>query len=276
MMQHLREIFKRLNLNDKLLELVNGNIDIPYLDRFNQPDGYWYPHPPGLIPVFLGYGASYYGLLHHFFFDREKTFVDYSLERGYMLEYARNANQFFTQMVLDMDMVAEGLNDRILKFCEDIAFKEFKQVDEFADEYGDAKDDFEKLVHLKSDTPLSYVKSLASYNGDYPASTKLFNAGQIFNCCTFEIAESWYLNNIDDLPEWFRKEIPQAELFESYLENNDLKSAWLTLNSSGWKLKDVAEGLKTLMTKTHDPLFHLIAVNWIEGFQSSDNVNTSY
>ena len=95
MMQHLRDIFKRLNLNDKLLELVNGNIDIPYLDRFYQPDGYWYPHPPALVPVFLGYGASYYGILHHFFFDREKTFVEYSLERGYMLEYARNAEQFF-------------------------------------------------------------------------------------------------------------------------------------------------------------------------------------
>ena len=273
MMQHLEEIFQRLNLNDQLLAMVNGQIDIPYLDRFNQPDGYWYPHPPAMVPVFLGYGASYYGLLHHFFFEREKTFVEYSLERGYMLEYARNANQFFAQMVLDMDIVADGLNDRILKFCEDIAFKEFKQVDDFADQYGDITDDYDKLVHLTNDTPLTYVQSLASYNGDYPASIKLFNARQISNCCTYEIDESWYMNNIDQLPRWFKKEIPQDELFRDYLDNDDLKSAWLTLNSSGWKLKDVAEGLNILTRKTDDPLFHLVAANWMEGFRNSADVN---
>ena len=276
MMQHLREIFQRLNLNDKLFEMANGQIDIPYLDRFNQPDGYWYPHPPALVPVFLGYGASYYGILHHFFFDREKTFVEYSLERGYMLEYARNAEQFFAQMVLDMDMAADGLNDKILKFCEDIAFNEFKEVDDFADEYGDVMDDYDKLVHLTHDTPLSYVKSLDAYNGDYPASIKIFNTRQISNCCTFEVAESWYLDNIDDLPIWFKKEVPQEELFRSYLDNKDLKSAWLTLNSTGWKLKDVAEGLNILTRKTEDPLFHLIAANWVEGYLSSGVINGNY
>lgn len=275
-MQHLQEIFKRLNLNDNLLEMVNGNIDIPYLDRFNNPEGYWYPHPPALVPVFLGHGAFYYGLLNHFFFKRDKIFVEYSLEWGYMLEYARNADQFFALMVLDMDMVAEGLDDKILKFCEDIKFKEFKQVDEFADSYGNITDDYDKLVHLTNNTPLTYVQSLDLYNGDYPSSEKLFNPTQISNCCTFEIASGEYLNKIDTLPRWFKKEIPQNELFNIYLENNDLKSAWLTLNSTGWKLKDVAEGLGILITKTDDSLFHLIATNWIEGFQNSSAVNDSY
>lgn len=273
-MQHLQEIFRHLNLNDNLLKMVNGDIDIPYLDRFNNT-GYSYPHPPALVPIFLGHGAFYYGLLNHFFFKREKILVEYSLEWGYMLEYARNSDQFFAQVVLDMDMVAEGLNDKILKFCEDVEFKEFKQVDEFADSYGNITKDYNKLVHLINNTPLTYVQSLELYNGDYPSSERLFNPAQISNCCTFEIANVSYLDKIHNLPRWFKKEIPQNELFNIYLENNDLKSAWLTLNSTGWKLKDVVEGLSILITKTDDPLFHLVATNWIEGFQGSSAVNDS-
>lgn len=275
-MKCLQEIFKRLNLNDYLLEMVKGDIVIPYLDRFNNPMGDWYPHPPVLVPVFLGYGPSYYGLLNHFFFNRENVFVEYSSEQGYMLEYARNTDQFFALMVLDMDMIAEGIDDKILKFCADVNFKEFNQVDEFADSYGNIIDNYDKLVHFTNNTPLTYVRNLDLYNGDYPSSEKLFDPEQIFNCCTFEIASINYLDGIHNLPGWFKKEIPQNELFNIYIKDNDLKSAWLTLNSTGWKLKDVAAGLNTLMMKTGDPLFHLVAINWIEGFQRSKNIPDGY
>ena len=129
--------------------------------------------------MFIGHGASYKGIICHFFFIREKSYVDYVLEWGYMIEFARNVDQIYAQMVLDMDMVAEGLDDKILKFCDDVEFKEANEVDIFADTYGNVLADFDKLVHLMKNNPLTYLKDLSSYTGDYPSSETIFNNNQL-------------------------------------------------------------------------------------------------
>ena len=269
-MKHLQEIYTALNLDKKLIELANGQISIPYLDNYRQPDEYWYPHPPVLIPLFLGYGASYYGISQHFFGERKTTFVEYAIEWGYMLEFARTPNQIYSQMVLDMNMLAEGLDDQILAFCAEIDFKKFKDVDSFAYQYGNIMEDYDKLIHLQEGTPLTYIKALKNYKGDYPSSEKLFNADQLQACCSFEIANPQFLEERTDLPEWLKPLVPQRELFNTYIENKDLKSAWLTLNSTGWSLADVAEGLTVLKSMTDNPLFQLVADNWIAGWSNSE------
>ena len=92
-MNKITEIVDQLNLDINLKNLILDEISIPILDDYNSVNKYWYPHPPCLIPVFLGYGASYKGILHHFFSDRKDTFVEYYLEHGYISEIARNYNQ---------------------------------------------------------------------------------------------------------------------------------------------------------------------------------------
>lgn len=90
------EILNNLNIDENLIKLSEGEIEIPYVyDNFNSPDIFWYPHPPALVPVFLGYGPMYFGYLKHWFVKRDETFVQYSAEWGYMLEYARTSEQFF-------------------------------------------------------------------------------------------------------------------------------------------------------------------------------------
>ncbi|UTC66999.1 MULTISPECIES: hypothetical protein [unclassified Treponema] len=42
------------------------------------------------------------------------------------------------------------------------------------------------------------------------------------------------------------------------------------MNSKDWLLKDVAEALNLLKDKTDNELFHLIADNWIYGWEHSD------
>ncbi|MBB5623885.1 hypothetical protein HDE69_004973 [Pedobacter cryoconitis] len=275
-MKHLQEIYTALNLKNSLIELSNGNISIPYLDTYNKPDKYWYPHPPVLIPLFLGHGAFYYGVLKHFFIERDKTFVEYSLEWGYMLEFARNTDQIYSQMVLDMDMVSEGLDDKILAFCKEIGFDDSSDVDSFADDYGNIIDDYDKLINLVNDTPLTYVKNLSDYTGDYPSSEKLFNLDRIQDSCSFEIVDQSFTQNISNLPEWLKKGVSQKVLFDKYVANKDLKSAWLTLNSTGWKLTEAAKGLEVLKSLTDDNLFHLVADNWIDGFENSEFTAGSY
>ena len=274
--RHLNAIYDQLGLKKSLIELSNQKIEIPYLDTYNDPNQYWYPHPPVLIPLFIGHGASYKGIICHFFLFREKSYVEYVLEWGYMIEFARNVDQIYAQMVLDMDMVAEGLDDKILKFCDDVEFKEANEVDIFADKYGNILADYDKLFHLIKNTPLTYLKDLSSYTGDYPSSETIFNENQLNNACSFEIADPKFLKTISNLPKWLIEGNRQKELFDELLNKNDLKGAWSTLNSKGWQLEDVAIALEKLKFKTNDKLFHLVADNWIDGWANSNFKEDSY
>lgn len=137
----------------------------------------------------------------HFFSERRPTIVEYSPEWGYMLEIARNANQLYAQMILDMDMLCDGLDNKITSFCEKINFNRYKEVDAFAEEYGNMPDDYDKLAYLSEDTPLTYVKTIEAYTGDYPSSEHLFNANQIHNCCSFEIVDKSFLMN-KEIRDW--------------------------------------------------------------------------
>ncbi|MET4083682.1 hypothetical protein ABIB40_003654 [Pedobacter sp. UYP30] len=275
-MQKLTAIYNELGVEKTLIDLSNQKIEIPYLDTYNNPDQYWYPHPPVLIPLFIGHGASYKGILCHFFSPRKRSYIEYELEWGFMLEFARNVDQIYAQMVLDMDMVAEGLDDKILKFCDDVKFKESGEVDIFADKYGNVISDYNKLIHLVENTPLTYLEDITSYTGNYPSSETVLNEKQVYNACSFEITNINFLRNIPNLPRWLITGNPQKDLFDELINNDDLKGAWLTLNSTGWLLKDVAKGLEKLKSKTDDNLFHLVADNWIIGWQNSSFPEGSY
>lgn len=273
-MTNLPAILKQLNFDEKLSELSEGRISIPYLDDFNVPDSYRYPYPPALIPLFLKEDAGYYGVLCHFFSERRPTIVEYSLEWGYMLEIARNANQLYAQMILDMDMLCDGLDNKITSFCKKINFNRYKEVDAFAEEYGNMPDDYDKLAYLSEDTPLTYVKTIEAYTGDYPSSEHLFNANQIHNCCSFEIVDKSFLIN-KEIRDW-QKEGKKKDLFYTYMEQGDLKSAWFTLNSTFWNTEDATEALVVLKNKAQNPLLDLIAHDWINRWSKNKKDKYSY
>ncbi len=270
-MNYLNKILNKLDINSQLGKLIKAEVKIPYLDDYNNVNEFWYPHPPCLLPIFLGHGASYKGIVKHFFIEKKHTFVEYELENNYFYEFARSEKQIFAQMILDMDMVMEGLNDEIIDFCNQINFEEYKKVDEFADEYGNISEHYNKLVYLETDTPIVYSQNLESYTGDYLSSEKIFNEESLGTSCSFEIVKKDFLEKADKVPLWFKKELDKKTTFSNHIANNDLDKAWLTLNSTGWLLKDVAEGLELLKTKTNDELFHLVADNWIEGWKNSNS-----
>lgn len=274
-MKHTFEILEKLGVDENLIKLAKKETAIPYIaDDFNSPLDYWYQHPPALVPIFLGFGAAYYGYLKHWFVEREETYMRFVAEWGFMLEYARNSRQFFAQMILGMDMIKEGLDDKILKFAEAVDFKNPQKIDEFAEQYGDDKMNFDKLEFFSGDVPLTYLKSLDEYKGDFPSSEILFNASVIDKACSYEIAKDEYLD--ENSPEWLDKNTDKKTLFARYISENELGKAWLTLNSTGWRLADVADGLNELKTKTDDALFQMIADNWIDGWQNSNSREASY
>ncbi|WDF54382.1 hypothetical protein [Mucilaginibacter sp. KACC 22063] len=273
----MEKLLNLLNFDDAFQNLVRGEINIPYNNgEYNNLDNYWYPHPPALIPLFVGHGASYYGVLNHFFFKRSRTFVEYVLENGYFSEKQRNEKQFITKLILEQIMLKEELTAETQNFAQNCNYTNSKDVLAFAENYGDDPEQFDKLVFFKDDLPLYYCDNLEQYQGDFPSSCEIFNPKQITNSCSFEIAAKSFLKGLVNLPLWLETGADQQKLFEGYLANDDLKSAWLTLNSTGWFLIDVAKGLEKLKLKTQDRLFHLVADNWIEGWRRSTFLEGNY
>jgi len=116
-MSELLLITNKIDIIDiPLKKLINREIAIPYLDDYQNLSDYWYPYPPCFIPLFLGHGASYKGVTHHFFSGRKDTFSEYFLEQGFISEIARNSKQWITLMVLNMIVLKDGLNDSIIEF----------------------------------------------------------------------------------------------------------------------------------------------------------------
>ncbi|MFV0387735.1 MAG: hypothetical protein ACK5NT_03180 [Pyrinomonadaceae bacterium] len=116
------------------------------------------------------------------------------------------------------------------------------------------------------------MDNLKNYKGDYPSSEKLFHSSVIDKACFLEIAKQEYLNDLDIIPEWLHKNAEKKPLFDRFVQEDNLSSVWLTLNSmnhKGMTLSQIAEGLETLKSKTDDSTYHLIADNWIEGWRNS-------
>jgi len=277
-MTDINRIAEKLNINKRILKLVNREILLPnYIDDFNPLTDYWYPHPPCLVPLFLGYGASYKGMVKHFFCERESTFVDYFLEDGYISETARNADQFITRIVLRMIIIKDGLTNEIIDFCKSIDFDQYDEINQFTLDYGDDPQEFKNLVFFKTDKPFQDLKDLNDYNGDFPSSIFILNKGSYLkSAADVEIAATKGLAEIEDLPPWLIESKNKKDLFDSYLSRNQLKEAWLTLNSRNWLLRDVAERLEQLKSKTNDDLLALVADNWITGWKKSNFLDNQY
>ena len=274
-MKIFENIITKLGLTKNLKDLIFNKIHIPILNEYNCISNYWYPHPPCLIPLFQGLGASYKGIVHHFFCNRKNTLVASYLENAYMSEIARNENQLFTLLILKMIVTKDDLSNEIINFSNEINFNKLKEVDEFSNKYGDDPKHFNELIYYDKNTPLIYIKDISLYDGDYPSSLTILNHYVINDACKFEISDDKLLADVKELPIWLEDQNNKKELFMQFISKNKLKEAWLTLNSKGWLLKDVAESLNILKNKSNDSLLHMVADNWINNWEKSKLMSNS-
>jgi len=276
-MEELNIIIDSISIIDaNMKEIINHKVKIPYLDDYNNLSAYWYPHPPCLIPLFLGYGASYKGVIQHFFCNRKNTFGAYFPEQGFITEIARNSKQWITLIVLKMLMIKEGLDDEIINFCKAVNYTDYEELDEFTLEYGDDPNEFKHLIYLKDNIPSIYLKEISQYTGDFPSTLSAINTRQIKNAGALEIAVPEQLVQTIDLPLWLKSDVDKQQLFNDYISKDMLKEAWFTLNSKGWKLNDLSSALEELASKTDDRLFHLVTKNWVNGLQRSNSKGGAY
>lgn len=269
-MKVLNSIIEKIDVIDKdLKKVINQELKIPYLDEYNHPSDYWYPHPPCFIPLFLGHGASYSGVVHHFFCPRKDTFGTYTLEDGFISEIARDSKQWVTLIVMKMIMAKDGMTDEIIDFCKQINYSDYEEVDQFALNYGDDPGEFKNLIHFKDKVPSRYIDHIQEYNGDFPSTLITIDPANTGNASIFEIAVPEQHGKLEKLPLWLNNTIDKPTLFRDYISKDMLREAWFTLNSKGWKPADVADALDELALKTDEELFHLVTENWCSGWRQS-------
>jgi hypothetical protein len=270
-LKNLDAILDLLSTDERVRKLISREVRIPaYIDDFNPVDEYWYPHPPCLVPLFLGHVASYKGAVKHFFCDREISYVEYFSEQGYMNEIARNANQLITWMVLRMIITKDELTAEIVEFCDLLNYKDAEAVDEFSVEYGDEPDDYEHLPYFGENRPFKYLRKLSDYGGDFGSSIHILNTPEKLRRATIhEIVPAEKATELIDLPSWLVEDGDKKAEFTTYMEKGMFKEAWFTLNTKNWAPKDIAIALKKLVEKSGDYGLKVIAEAWIERWQNS-------
>jgi hypothetical protein len=238
--------------------------------------------PPAFIPTMDSYeaGLDQKGIIKHWFTNREIIYTTVYIEMcTYYLEEARTFETFMTRVFLDWIMIEEEITQDMEKLAEIVNYNRLEEIYEFTEKYGDNPDKITQLkyfnrlsVSLPNITPFEYVQSLPHYTGDFPTSSKGFvNIKGIETATTFEIQDAAkpIVERLDNLPEWLKKDANQKYLFDKYIEKNELDKAWLTLNSTGWKLTDVANGLELLTTKTDEKGFDAMVEYWMHNWKNS-------
>ena len=218
-------------------------------------------------------------IVKHWFTQRELNYTVMYGEWKTYLEEARTFETFITRVFLDWIMIKEKSTQNMEKLAEIVNYTRFEEIYEFTKKYGDNPDEIRKLkyfnrlsVTLPSITPFEYIQSLPHYTGDFPTSFKGFvNIKGIETATTFEIQDAAkpIVERLDNLPEWLKKGANQKYLFDKYIEKNELDKAWLTLNSTGWKLTDVANSLELLTTKTDEKGFDAMVEYWMHNWKNS-------
>jgi hypothetical protein len=122
------------------------------------------------------------------------------------------------------------------------------------------------IDQFKEKTPLESVSAIADYSGGFPTGD--FSNPSVWweKVCSFELPPEVLAAWPSSLPKppWIADSGKEKlELFTEYLSVNNLKSAWLTLNSTGWTIRDARTAISDLSVKAKDSQFNLLVDAWL-------------
>jgi hypothetical protein len=232
-------LLQSLGMPDWLIQCVAGKIAPPEF-TFDVPCRLSYGFPPALLPVWSNSaGPEYLGVWHHWFGNRQTTFVRYHVETACITEIARTADQLRAGIVFDL-LCNVPETDEVAAFAGAIGLCQPSELDSF---FADYQDESELALHplFAGNPPRRLATVPDDYRGDFAVGSVDLN-----RYCDLEIpgdvvAKATYA------PPWFGAE-DQAEVFRSRFDSGDLQGAWFCLNSGGWIASEMKAALKRLTT----------------------------
>jgi hypothetical protein len=262
-MDEYAALFQFLNLPDAALETTLGTLHFPNTDAEFFNFGVFLP---AMLPLWSTGGPSYVGYWKHWFSPRRLTVVQADIEENLLAhEIARDFGQLVCVAVQAALSVEGSLSPEIrdLAARTGLPEQELDQIVQVA-EITDEENGLLVLAAFIQDPPLAcFPEDGQSYFGDFPHDAMTLTPQIVRNLCTYETSTrlSQQIAALPFAPPGFM-ESDQSIVFDDLLQQSDYGGAWLSLNSTGWKVADAKASLRRLASQSREPGLDLLAEAW--------------
>ena len=262
-MDEYAALFQFLNLPDAALETALGTLHFPNTDAEFFNFGVFLP---AMLPLWSTGSPSYVGYWKHWFSPRRLTVVQADIEENLL---AREIARDFSQLVciaVQAALSAEGSLSsevRALVTQTKLPEQELDQIVQIA-EVTDEENGLLALAAFTGDPPLAcFPEDGQGYPGDFPHDAMTLTPQSVRNICTYETSTRLFqqIVALPFAPPWFT-ETNQSVVFDDLLQQGDYEGAWLSLNSTGWKVADAKAALSRLAIQSQEPGLDLLVEAW--------------
>ena len=251
-----------LGLPWQLVSCATGDIQTPLPDL--AAPAAWYGYPPALLPIWSGgSGPRYIGYWKHWFSKRRPSYVEMFVGSGRMtLEIARTPQQLYSVIAIDAIGLEEGVGATVGTFAEQVGLENLDEIDRVSMATGDDPLGLAAIGEFQSQTPLESVQDKARYDGDFPHEVGGRPVG-LDDACSFELVDQkidW--QTWPSRPAWLSEEA-KPPLFDQFLDAGNLHGAWLTLNSTGWTIREARAAIVRLAERARDAEFDALTAAYL-------------
>jgi hypothetical protein len=264
-MERYTHLARLLGLPPSIVRCISWQIPPPQALCFDAPTG-WYVFPPALIPLWSNGSSPYYiGYWRHWFVRREPCFVLMYVEAHCASQIARTPEQLYCYLAMESITTEDGISKDLERFAHEVGLADLEELDRVTLVSGDDPRGFRQLRPFVERTPLESVASLDEYTGDFPTGDFSGTRAWWRASCSWEIPDEVFVRWPDgkERPPWLRAGRDNKAVFAALLRDGDLAGAWLTLNSTGWRMSDARQAVGDLRLAAHDVAFDLLAETWL-------------
>jgi hypothetical protein len=262
-MNEYRAAYQSLKSPAEVTDCALGLTPIPIVGWISPAS--WYGFPPALVPIASnGSGPNYLGVWKHWFSERNPSYVMMYVDSGRMVvEIARTAGQFFCYLAMTALSVDDGIGPLLEQWAARVGIRNLPELDSVSLKTGDDPKGFSSLPQFQADPPLNSVLDAGVYTGDFPIGRYSDRRQRWKNACSFELPQEFVASWPDHitLPRWLSSE-NKEEVFYDMVATGDLRAAWLTLNSTGWKIERAKSALRDLVRLANNPHLETVAEAW--------------
>lgn len=207
---------------------------------------------------------DYKGIWTRWFCDGAlRRYVTAGPEDSFALrEIALTDEQFGAWQIVKAIVAQDGVDEAITAFGAACGHDDLAVFDKHTIQFGDDGRHMPELPQFKNNVPaglgepLTRRSAITLPNPDTPLGGMAF----------FELTECVraHLSGSEDAPLWMQPDTQMAALFDRYLSRGQLREAWLTLNSTGWKVSRARRAALVLAEAAQNEIFTLQMKAWAE------------
>ncbi|OCW59551.1 hypothetical protein [Hoeflea olei] len=236
-----------------------------------QPAEY-YGCPPALVPLTSnGSLPAYEGIWTRWFCDEPddiRRYVCAGPEDDFLLEeVALDDAQFAHWLAVRAFVYQDGEDEagELAAFCEaaGLSDRQVAEIDAHTLAFGDDPEQLHRLAAFAGHLPAGIgerpaepmTANLSGLPDDDPSRIAYFELSQ-HGRSALRTERSW-------IPPWLGPNAVQSDLFNGYLGSGRLSEAWLTLNSTGWAIREARQAALALAEAAGNPVFKLQMQAWV-------------